>query len=320
MDARTESASLVADIGGTHVRFGLATGDRVERETELECADYDSPAIAVRAYLKQAGEARPRRAAFAVAGPVLGDRVRMTNHVWSFSIDAVRRELGLERLEVLNDFAALALAVPALGGDDLWELKPGAADRRSPIAVLGPGTGLGVAALVPLGPSWTVVTTEGGHADLAASTEREWQIVRHLRERFGHASAERVLSGPGLVNLYQAVSRLAGIGPDSLSAGEVVAGARARSSPACVEALALWSGWLGALAGDLALTFGALGGVYVGGGVLPKLRDVFDLGLFGGRFLDKGRFRDYLRPVPVYAIVRPQAALIGAARALELQG
>lgn len=321
MGAPHDPCCLVADIGGTHVRFGLATSAaEVESIHSFHCAAFGSIGDAVRAYLERVGERAPRRAAFAVAGAVEGDRIQITNHVWSFSIEAVSRELGLERLEVLNDFAALAMAVPALKGEDLLEVKPGTRGERAPIAALGPGTGFGVAALIPAGDSWTPLTTEGGHQDLAAHTEREWQIVRHLCDRFEHVSVERVLSGPGLVNLYEAISILAGREPQSLSAPAVEAGARDRSSPECVEALALFSGWLGAVAGNLALTLGARGGVYLGGGMLRKMYDVFDADRFRERFLAKGRFRDYLRPIPVYSIVRPQAALLGAARAFETKG
>ena len=317
MTSSSDRTALVADIGGTHVRFAIATAlGEIRAPATYHCADYASLTAAARAYLETNSEPPPAQAALAIAGPVQGDAIRMTNHLWAFSVDTVRRELGLERLEVLNDFTALALAVPALAGDDLHEIRSGTPSSQAPMAVLGPGTGLGVAALVPAGNSWTALTTEGGHRDLAAQNEREWQIVRHLRERFEHVSAERVLSGPGLVNLYEAISRLSEEEPQSLTPAAVVAGARERSSLACVEATNLFSGWLGSVASDLALTLGAFGGVYLGGGILPKMGEVFDTDRFCERFLAKGRFRDYLRPIPVSVIIRPQATLLGAARAL----
>ena len=316
MDTDFEPDALVADIGGTHVRFGLTSPSGVERVSTYKCADYPSLGDAARTYLGSVDGPPPRSAAFAVAGPVRGDVVQMTNHVWGFSIDAVRRELDLVRLEVINDFAALALALPALAGEDLREVKAGSPAARAPKAVMGPGTGLGVAALVPAGDGWTVLTTEGGHRDLAAQSEREWQIVRCLRERFEHVSVERVLSGPGLVNLYEAISTLSGSEPQSLTPAAIVAGSRDGSSAACSEATSLFSSWLGAVASDLAVTLGAFGGIYLGGGVLPRMGDVFDVDRFRERFLAKGRFRDYLRPIPVSIITRPHAALLGAARAL----
>ena len=317
MTSQRDRPDLVADIGGTHVRFGrVGASGRVEEQQTLLCADHVSITAAARNYLEAAGGPVPRQAAFAAAGPVGGDRFQMTNHVWSFSIEEVRQELGLERLVLLNDFAALVLAVPALGGEELHEIRPGEPMPGAPIAVLGPGTGLGVAALVPAGEAWIPLATEGGHRDLAATNEREWQIVSRLAERFGNVSAERALSGPGLVNLYEVCSRLAGKEPQRLTPAAVTAGARQRSSPACIEAAELFSGWLGAVAGDLALTLGARGGVYLGGGMLSKMDQVFDADRFRERFLAKGRFRPYLEPIPVRAIVNRHATLIGAARAL----
>ena len=284
-----EHPALVADIGGTNVRFGIATASgEIQGVSSLVCADFPSLTEAAQAYLETVAGPPPKWAAFAIAGPVQGDTIRMTNHVWSFSGRAVRRDLALERLELLNDFAALALAIPALTAADLVEIRSGTPADRAPKAVLGPGTGLGVAALVPAGDSWTALTTEGGHRDLAAQNEREWQVVRHLGERFEHVSVERVLSGPGLVNLYEAVSRLADEEPQSLTPAAVVAGARDRSSAACVEATNLFSSWLGAVASDLALTLGAFGGVYLGGGILPKMGEVFDADRFASVFSPKG--------------------------------
>ena len=166
MSSPSEPPTLVADIGGTHVRFGLATASGLEKMATFRCADYASLTEAARAYCEQFDGDAPRQAAFAVAAPVRSDRVQMTNHVWSFSIDGVRSDLGLTRLEVLNDFAALALALPQLTAEDLRVVKEGEPAERAPRAVLGPGTGLGVAALVPSGEGWTSLTTEGGHRDL----------------------------------------------------------------------------------------------------------------------------------------------------------
>lgn len=314
--AAAEDRALVADIGGTHVRFGIARAGGVEDVRTLRCAEHATLADAVGAYLRATGLELPRKAALAIAGPAEGERIEMTNHVWSFGREELRSELGLERLEVLNDYTALALSLPALGDADVREIKPGRAVERAPIALLGPGTGLGVAALVPAGDSWAALATEGGHRDLAAHDEREWQVIRYLQERFEHVSVERALSGPGLVNLYEAVTRIDGEEPQGLTPPSVVAGARDGSSAACVEAAQLFAGWLGAVAGDLALTYGARGGVFVGGGILPKMGEVFDAERFRLRFLAKGRFRDYLRDIPVRLIVRDYAALVGAARAV----
>jgi glucokinase len=307
--------ALVADIGGTHVRFALAaaSGGPSDRQT-LDCADFESPADAVESYLSslQLSE-RPRVACFAVASPIDADRVEMTNHVWGFSVEETRRQLGLERLEVINDFATIALAIPALGDEDRRCLKEGEPRAGSPIAILGPGTGLGVSALIPHRGGWLALATEGGHRDLAAATEREWQVVEVLQHRFGHVSAERVLSGPGLVALYQAIAVLAGVPALELEPRDIAEVARRDPAGPAGEAMALFAGWLGAVAGDLVLTLGARGGVYLAGGILPRLAEAFDDERFRMRFLAKGRFRSYLEPVPVDLIISEEAALLGAA-------
>lgn len=315
MSQNPDLFALVADIGGTHVRFALwSEGEGLGSRQTLFCADFASPAEAVQSYL---GSVRPRTrpaaACFAVAAPVDEDRVEMTNQIWRFSVQRTRRQLGLDRLEVINDFAATALAVPALGPEDRRRLKEGEARADSPVAVLGPGTGLGVSALIPAGGGRLALSTEGGHRDLAARNEREWQIVQVLRHRFGHVSAERVLSGPGLVALHQAIAEANGRAPEELEPDAVVARATLEREGVAEEALSLFSGWLGAVAGDLVLTLGARGGVYLGGGILPRLGANFDEERFRSRFLDKGRFRAYLEPVPVDLITSEDVALEGAA-------
>ena len=311
----TSAPALLADVGGTRARFGLLGSDgRIRSRTQLRNSDFPTLAAACRDYLDSVEtDAHPRVAAFAVAAPVAGDRIVMTTRAWSFSIQELRRELGLERLEVVNDFAALALALPRLGPSETRVIKAGRSVEGHPIALLGAGTGLGVAALVPHGRELLAVTTEGGHRDLAPTDEREWAVFRWLQARFGHVSVERVLSGPGLSNLHEAICGLDGIELDSVpSAGEVGEGAGA-GDPVCLEAIRLFSGWLGAVAGDLALTFGARGGVYVGGGVVPRLGDLFDTDVFLRRFVGKGRFESYLEPVPVALVLRTESSLAGLA-------
>lgn len=310
---------LVGDIGGTKARFGIVdsagqlTGVRI-----LGASNYPTLTDAAADYLAGfESEAQPRRAAIAVACPILGDRVQMTNHPWSFSIEETCDALNLETLEVLNDFIALALALPVLREEHSREVKPGRREVTAPLGLLGPGTGLGVSALVPVAQGWVALPTEGGHRDLAATTEREWEIFKRLQQRFGHVSAERVLSGPGLVNLYSAIRELDGLEPEATEPEGVVARAMTATCSACDEAVEIFSRQLGAVAGDLALTLGARGGIFLGGGVLHGMDTIFHAGLFREGFLDKGRFRDYLEPIPVRLVLNPTAALLGAARALE---
>jgi glucokinase len=310
---------LVGDIGGTHARFGLVdSSGRLSEPRILKCSSYGSLVAAMRDYLAQVPTAgRSRRAAIAVACPVLGDDVQITNHHWSFSVKETCAALDLRALEVVNDFIALALALPILKDEDTRELKPGMRQPTATLGLIGPGTGLGVSVLVPVAEGWVAVPTEGGHRDLAAGTEREWRIIERLHQRFGHVSAERVLSGPGLVHLYQAICEIDECPIEPMGPIEVVAAAQSGESAPCSESVRIFSRQLGAVAGDLALTVGARGGVFIGGGVLPGMDSAFDTERFREGFVGKGRFREYLEPIPVRLILNPTAALLGAARALE---
>lgn len=312
----TDTPALIADIGGTHVRFALVSPAGVPGEpTIMRCADYAGPAQAAQAYLASIGAgARPKRAAFAVASPITGDVVDLTNSAWHFSIDAVRVELGLERFEVVNDFTAVALSVRHLAEADKLKLGGGDAVANAPIAVLGPGTGLGVSALVPdrLG-NWTALAAEGGHVTMAATNDVEDQILAWLRKRFDHVSAERILSGPGLVNLYEAIAALRGrpaayTTPDAISQRGLDG-----TCLICHETLEMFFAMLGTVAGNLVLSVGARGGVYIAGGILPRMRQALAQSGFRRRFEDKGRFRDYLAPIPTWLVIHPQPAFMGLA-------
>lgn len=310
-------AHLLGDIGGTKSRFALldAAGEIVETRT-LRNADHDSLAAAAEEYLSglDGGEETVQRGALAVATPIRGDSVHLTNRDWSFSISALRHRLGLDELKVLNDFEALALAVAHLDEAQAPLLKPGEAVTGAPLAVLGPGTGLGMAAALPTATGWRAVAGEGGHQTLAAATAREWEVRQVLARRFGHVSWERAVSGPGLLNLYQALCELDGVREGASTPSEV--DELAASDPHAKEAVELFSALLGAAAGDLALTVGARGGVYLGGGVLPAMGDTFPRDPFRARFADKGRFASYLEPIPVRLVVHPTPALIGLAHLL----
>lgn len=304
--------SLIADIGGTNARFALVGPEGVFGEQVLRCADYASLAEAARAYLAIQGPAnRARRGAFAVASPVTGDVIRMTNLPWEFSVSGVRRELGLERLDVINDFTAVALAMPDLTPADLHQIGDGEPVAGSPIGVLGPGSGLGVSALVPGVDGWTALATEGGHVTMPAVSDREGAVLTQLRKQFEHVSAERVLSGPGLVNLYEAIAVIDGHEPEKLSAADVSTRGLERRDPACQEALDMFCAMLGTVAGNLALSLGARGGVYVAGGIAPRILTVLAHSRFRKRFVEKGRMRSYLGPIPTYVVTHPYPAFVG---------
>ncbi len=315
MTASQHPVRLVADIGGTHARFGLVQGGVLGGIRTLRNAEFPGLRRAIGAYLEIARpDPPPRHAAVAVASPATDDRVQLTNLAWSFSIAQLREELGLERLLVINDFVALALALPDLPAETTPLVKDGEAVAGAPLAVLGPGTGLGVAGLLPAGEGWMPLATEGGHRDLAAATEREWQVFKELEAGYGHVSCERVLSGPGMAALYRALCRLEGRDDDAIEPREIVE--QADECPRCAETVQMFCAQLGAVAGDLALTLGARGGVFVGGGIVTRMGEAFQRDAFVRRFEAKGRLSDYLRRIPVRRIDHPSPALLGAARAL----
>lgn len=302
---------LVGDIGGTNARFALVEGPGPPRdERTLAVADHPGLAEAALAYL---GGRRIDEAVLAVATPVETDQVQFTNSPWSFSIAALGRTLGLTRLAVINDFVAQALAVTHLEAVDLEQLSTGQPLTDRPIAVIGPGTGLGVAGLVPLAGDWVPIATEGGHASLAPGNVRELAVLQRLVGHWPHVSKERLVSGPGLLTLARALAELdrracPATTPDAV-AREAAAG-----DPVCLEATRIFSALLGAAAGDLALTYGARGGVYVCGGVCLALGPLFDRAGFRERFHAKGRMRDYLERIPVWLVLRTGTGLLGAAR------
>jgi glucokinase len=312
---------LLGDIGGTNARFAwqdhpLAPPSAI---ATYPCADSESLLHAIRRFLAEHGHGTPRQCAIGIANPITGDRVRMTNHHWSFSISELQRDLGLERLVVLNDFTALALSLPSLTAADLQPIGTGTAVAGAALAVVGPGTGLGVSGLLPAGAGrYVPINGEGGHVTLAPCDDLEAEVLLRLRHRFGHASAERALSGPGLVNLYEAVNVLQGRDALDLQPADIIERARSMEDAACTRALDLFCAFLGGVAGNLALTLGARGGVFLGGGIAPRILPELRMSLFRQRFEGKGRFRDYLAAIPTCVITTTVSpALVGASRALD---
>ena len=311
---------LLADIGGTNARFAmLYAGRSMPSEVAvLPCNEHASLLDAICGYLAQHTLVAPRWCSIGIATPVTGDWVSMTNHPWSFSINELKTSLALERLIVINDFTALALALPSLRESELRAIGPGAALPHATKAVIGPGTGLGVAGLISSGGSYVPVVGEGGHVTLAATSEAEEAVLARLRQRFGHASGERALSGPGLVNLYVACCEEAGRTPAAFEAQQISNRALNDEDPLCRKAVDLFFAFLGTTAGNLALTLGAFGGVYIGGGVVPRLLPLMESSAFRARFEAKGRFASFLGRIPTWVIESEfPPALIGAARALD---
>jgi glucokinase len=316
---------LLADIGGTNARFGwLAEGAaEVAHVQTLPTAGHVDPAAAARHYLQGlasqlgAAWAPPRAGAFAVATAVAGDRVSFTNSGWAFSRAATQQALGLEALLLLNDFEALALSLPRLRPAQLSPVGPvlaGAAGAA--LAVIGPGTGLGVGGVVPAGERWVALPGEGGHASLSAADEFEAALLAAVRREHAHVSAERLLSGIGLPVLHQGLAAVAGQRAAALSAEQVVELGLAGSDALCVQALDCFCALLGSFAGNVALVLGARGGVFIGGGIVPRLGSRFHASRFRERFEAKGRFAEYLRAIPTAVITDTLAALEGCAVAL----
>lgn len=316
---------LLADIGATNARFGLVFDGALNDSRVLACADFDSPADAALAFLADVpADARPRRGAFALAGPVQGDEVTMINRGWTFSLEATRKALNLDRFVAVNDFTAVALAAPRLTSADVMKVGGGTAVRGAPVAVLGPGSGLGVSGLLPRPDDgegkgrWVALSGEGGHATMAACDDREAAVLAALRGRFGHVSAERVLSGPGLSALYAGLAEVNGaILAEAPQAAQITAAALAESDPLAVETLDLFCALLGTAAGNLALTLGAAGGVLVAGGIAPRLGERFARSPFRARFEDKGRLQPYMAKIPTAVVTHPLPAFLGLLQALE---
>jgi glucokinase len=299
-------STLLADIGGTNARFSLLDGGTYTPPVNLPLAGFTGIAAAIASFL---GDGPPPRAAvLAVAGPVQRNRVTLTNRGWVVDGGELAGALGIGQVRVVNDFAALSWSLPHLTGADLFPLGGGAAEPGEPIAVLGPGTGLGVGAFLP--PD-RVLVTEGGHASLAAHDVREAAVVEWLRARHGHVSAERLLSGQGIENLHAALTALDDAGTEPLDAATVAARGLSGECPICREAMEMFCALLGGVAGDLALLYGARGGVFVGGGICPRFPEFLAASRFRARFEAKGRFRSWLAPIPTFLVMRPDAAMLG---------
>ena len=310
---------LVADIGGTHARFALTRpgSSRPASPTIFMTALYPTLGEALETFLKQENHPALGGAAICAAGPVqasgAGARIKMTNCPWVVDTAAVTGATGVTTPVLVNDFTAAAVSLPHLGATDIVQIGDGAAQPDAPIGVLGPGTGLGVSGLVPQADgTYAALSGEGGHVSLAPGNEREISLLFHLMQTYGHVSAERVLCGPGLETLYAALGALDG-SPETgkPTAADIARMAQEGSSPLARETIDIFTGLLGSVAGDLALTLGARGGIYLAGGILPRWDDLLNQRLLRYRFEAKGRFKSYLADIPLYLVTAPDIALIG---------
>jgi glucokinase len=286
---------LVADIGGTGSRLAVMTaGGPVGTPITYANREYDSFDSILSDFLQRLAQ-KPSCAALSVAGPVHNNAVTMTNLGWTLESSGLSARFGFNEVRIVNDFAALAWATTELGSADLQQVGGGQALALANRGVLGPGTGLGVSGLVHTGQDWTVVAGEGGHVTLAATTAEEARIIAHVTREHGHCSAERLLSGPGLATLYELIG-------GERCTPETVSRLAHEGDECALQTLRIFSQLLGTVAADLALTLGARGGIYLGGGILPDIADLFAAAGFRERFEAKGRFENYLANIPTYII------------------
>ncbi|MEB0139393.1 MULTISPECIES: glucokinase [unclassified Undibacterium] len=309
---------LLADIGATHARFTLETAAGVFQAVQvLKCDEYGGMVELMQAYWDQQQVSGVQHAALAIAYPIDGDYVRMTNRAWEFSIDAVRAQFSLHTLLIVNDFTALAMALPHLQSGELMQVGAGTAVAKSVIGVLGPGTGLGVSGLIPTSDGFVTLGSEGGHANFAPSDEREFSILQFAWQEWSHVSAERLISGPGMELIHRALAARNRCAPTAVSAQEITRRALSEAEPLCLETLECFCGMLGSFSANLAVTLGACGGMYIGGGIIPLMGEWFTTSPFRARFEAKGRFRGYLAQIPTYVITTPNPAFYGVSAILS---
>lgn len=318
---------LIADIGGTNCR--LATVDlsdptaKPDNVRKFKVAEHEHVFDAARIYLDECGKTTaPDTGVFAVAGPVTDNRIKFTNSDWAFSGEMVAEALGARKIELVNDFTAKAMSLSHLSEEDLSRIGPAVEGGENPLgykvyAVVGPGTGLGVGGLLLAEGREIALDTEGGHMGFAPQTDEEGAVNKILRQRFGRVSNERILSGEGLKDLYEALSEVRGLDAHGHHRDYVTNLALVEHEPLAIDTLTMFCGILGAVAGDVALTIGAQGGVFIGGGIVPKMIDFFRSSPFRTRFEDKGRFKSFMQSVPTHVITAESPALLGCAAHLR---
>jgi glucokinase len=304
---------LLGDIGGTNARFALTAGGKAGAVQDFAVAKFPHIIDAIREFLKQRPGAKPRGGVLAGAGPVYSNRIALTNSPWVIDGAELSAALDMAWVQVINDFEALAWSLAALDPTDLYDIGGGTAMKGMPAVVLGPGTGLGVGCLAYGPQGHEVIVSEGGHASLPSGSPREDALIDHLRGRFSHVSAERALSGGGLVNLYEAIAAVDSIDVPKRSPAEISRDGVAGTCPTSRAALELFCGFLGTFAGDAALMFGARGGVFIAGGIVPRFLDFLKASQFRQRFESKGRLSKYVEAVPTHVITHKDPAFVGLA-------
>lgn len=315
---------LVADIGGTNARFALITSFdesknqfTIEHNNKFPSAEFSSLEKALEHYLLSVSHIKPKRACLAVAGPINAGQVHLTNLGWHFNVTEFKAHFDLNELQVINDFAAFAYASPYLDPLKNVTVKSGQADAGANIGVMGPGTGFGAACLVRTPHATSVLSSEGGHMSLASVNELDAQLIKELRKEHPHVSVETVFSGPGIAHLYKAMAAVKGVAAKNLDAAQISSLANSGECEICDATLNQFCDWIGSVAGDLALAYGALGGLFIGGGILPRMQARLLASRFVERFSQKGMMSQYTSQIPVTLVVQDNIPLIGAAACLH---
>lgn len=308
---RTQTRVLLGDIGATNARLAELIGGELGRVTSFQVADFPNFEDLLKTYLDDYCSTRSfTDALLAVAGPIAHGRATLTNTSWVIDSRDLKILSGFD-VQIINDFQAVAYSLPSLDARDIVQIGEGNAEERGPKVALGPGSGLGVACLIENHGERLVIASEGGHATLATNSKREDAIIGIVRQRFGHASAERALSGPGLENIFQAIVSLDGLDVPQTSAPEITRRALKTECEVAHEALSIFCALLGSFAGNIALTFSACGGIYIAGGISPRIVEFLARSRFRECFESKGRFRQYVAEIPTYVIVHPATAFLG---------
>lgn len=313
-----QPVNLIADIGGTNIRLALADINHSDKFTDLQtfrCADYDSLADVISQYIASKNlQDSQINACLAIACPVDDDLISMTNLPWQFSQQALKKQLGLKQLTLINDYTAIAMAIPLLKAEQKVQIGSGEASDNKPISVCGPGTGLGVANLISVDNKWHCISGEGGHVDFAPVDAIEIEVLAYLKTKKSRVSYEQLLSGYGLEQIYQALMFIQhGKECDKLTAQEISANAINKYCAVCQQSLTIFCQVLGSFAGNLALTLNSQGGVYIAGGIVPRFIDYLKASQFRARFESKGRLSHIPKQAPTYVITEQQPGLLGAA-------
>ena len=312
-------AAFVADVGGTNIRLAVLEDGKLLDIKKYLCADFETIDAAIQHYFDSISNVLFDVGCIAIACPVNDDWVKMTNHTWAFSIQALKSQLNLNWLGVINDFAAVAHSLPVLNDSQIIQLGEGHRNPKGNIAVFGPGTGLGVEHLTMTSQGWQTLDGEGGHVDFAPCDENDVVIWRYLQSLHGRASAEEVMSGRGIVNIYSAFCEHAGLTPEFTEASQITHAAQQNTCEISLKTVNQFCRVMGNFAGNLALNLATTGGVFIGGGIATRLLDYLEQGDFRSAFENKGQFAHYVKPIPTYLIVEPDHGLLGAGAFLTQQ-